>query len=84
MKLYDYLRTQTSAEELCTITEGGWIVATAWIDHEDLFSHNLPRGLANKEVVKAKFSTLIVRDESHSTKDLETVVRVPVRTVEVE
>ena len=84
MKLYDYLRTQTSAEELCTITEGGWIVATAWIDHEDLFSHNLPRSLADKEVVKTGFSTLIVRDEAHSTKDLETIVRVPVRTVEVE
>ena len=84
MKLYEYLRTQTSALELCTITEGGWIVATAWIDHEDLFSHHLPRSLADKEVVSTGFKTLTIRDEEHSTRDREVIVRVPVRTVEVE
>lgn len=33
----EYLLHKTDAEELCAICEAGWIVAVAWIDHEDLF-----------------------------------------------
>ena len=81
MKLYDFLRKKTGARELCVITEGGWIVATAWIDYEDLFQ--VPKRLANMEVVKDRFDTLTVRDDAHRTRDKETVAVVPVRMIEV-
>ena len=38
MKLIDFLLKKTNALELCVIREGGWTVATCWIDYEDLFS----------------------------------------------
>ena len=46
--LRDFLRKKTQALELCAITDGGWIVATCYIDHEDLF--HIPPRLADKEV----------------------------------
>ena len=37
MTVGEFLLHKTDAEELCVICEDGWTVATAWIDHEDLF-----------------------------------------------
>lgn len=81
MKLREFLTKKTGARELCVITEGGWIVATAWIDYEDLFA--LPSRLNDAEVVSTTFGTLTVRDDNNSTRDRETVVNVPVRKIEV-
>lgn len=81
MKLREFLTKKTGARELCVITEGGWIVASAWIDYEDLFQ--LPSRLSDAEVVSSTFDTLTVRDDAHSTRSCETVVRVPVRKIEV-
>lgn len=38
MTLYEFLRHSTNVFELCIIRDNGWIIATAWIDHEDLFA----------------------------------------------
>ena len=81
MKLYDFLRKKTGARELCVITEGGWTVAAAYIDYEDLFQ--IPSRLGEMEVLKERFDTLTVRDEANSARDKETVVMVPVRVLEV-
>ena len=37
MKLSEFLRRHTQPKELCVICLDGWIISTAWIDHEDLF-----------------------------------------------
>ena len=37
MKVIDFLKYSTQATELCVIRDCGWIVETAWIDHENLF-----------------------------------------------
>ena len=81
MKLYEYLRKKTEARELCVIREGGWTVATAYIDYEDLFQ--VPAHLGEMEVLKDSFDTLTVRDNKNSTDKIETVVKVPVRVVNV-
>lgn len=39
--LSKFLQNRTAAKELCVIREDGWIVATFWIDHEDLFMRYL-------------------------------------------
>lgn len=47
--LRQFLRTKTKAEELCVICDCGWIRATVWIDHEDLF--HVPPKYAAKPVL---------------------------------
>lgn len=36
--LKEFLLKKTNVRELCVIRESGWIVATCWIDYEDLFA----------------------------------------------
>lgn len=38
MTVGEFCRTKTQAKELCVIRQDGWIVASAWIDYEDLFA----------------------------------------------
>jgi len=81
MTLYEYLRKKTGVRELCVITEGGWMVATAYIDYEDLFQ--LPARLCDMDVLGTRFDMLPVRDDKNSTNERERVVYVPVRVIEV-
>lgn len=81
MTLYEYLREKTGTRELCVIKEGGWTVATAYIDCEDLFQ--VPDRLRDMDVLYVHFDVLTVRDDANSTNELETVVKVPVRVIEV-
>ena len=37
MTVREFLLSKTNAMELCVIRDAGYIVETAWIDHEDLF-----------------------------------------------
>lgn len=50
MTLREFLRTKTNARELCVIRESGWIVATFWIDYEDLFCRYVDRNLGERKV----------------------------------
>lgn len=43
MILRDFLHKKTNAKELCIIREDGWIIASCWIDYEDLFA--IPQNL---------------------------------------
>lgn len=64
MKLREYLRTKTNVYELCVIRENGWIVASCWIDHEDLF--HVPERLADKEVKKEEWDYLTIVNENNA------------------
>lgn len=50
MTLREFLRTKTNVKELCVIRESGWIVASFWIDYEDLFCGYLSNKLGDKNV----------------------------------
>ena len=50
MKLSEFLLKKTQALELCVIRDCGWIVASYYIDHEDLFDRYVDNGLGNMEV----------------------------------
>ena len=62
MTLRDFLLHQTKVGELCVIRNAGWIVAVAYIDHEDLFI--VPEQLAEHEVAGDSWGTLNVTTES--------------------
>lgn len=57
MKLEEFLLHKTQCYELCVIKDCGWIVATCWIDNEDLFA--IPENYANCEVKDSKWGELI-------------------------
>lgn len=64
MKLYDFLKHETNANELCVICEDGYEVATCWIDYEDLFI--IPPRLANREIRRDYWGELpIVTEENN-------------------
>ena len=64
MKLCDFLRHETNVYELCAICEDGYIVATCWIDHEDLFI--IPPRLANKDIRRDYWGTLPIVTENNN------------------
>ena len=61
MTVGEFCRTKTQAKELCVIRQDGWIVASAWIDYEDLFAI-APRD-REKEVKSDEWGTLGVVTE---------------------
>lgn len=61
MKLYEFLYHKTQVAELCVICDSGWIVATCWIDSEDLF--RIPPDLQNEEVKGDKWGYLEIVNE---------------------
>lgn len=50
MTLSEFLLKKTQPLELCVIRNNGWIVASCYIDHEDLFEGYMDNQLANLEV----------------------------------
>lgn len=64
MKLSEFLQKQTQALELCVIRDNDWIVATYFIDHEDLFCHHLDHKLSDKEVKRDKWDWLTIVNEN--------------------
>lgn len=75
MTLREFLRTKTNAKELCVIRDSGWIVATCWIDYEDLFY--IPSRLANKEIKKDEWNYLPIVNENNA------VIKIPCHYVDV-
>lgn len=59
MKLAEFLLYHTRVEELCVICNP-WIVASVWIDHEDLFIGYVNARLKNSTVVKDEWNPLII------------------------
>lgn len=64
MKLREFLRKNTNAQELCVIRDEGWIVASCWIDYEDLFF--IPQKLAENEVKKDEWGYLTIVNENNA------------------
>lgn len=61
--LRDFLYKKTNVKELCVIREDGWIIASCWIDYEDLFY--IPNRLSDKIVKKDEWGYLeIVNKEN--------------------
>ena len=75
MTLRDFLLTKTNARELCVIRESGWIVATCWIDYEDLF-HISPK-LVNKTVKKDEWDYISIVNENNAC------IKIPCHYVDV-
>lgn len=65
MTVREFCKRRTNPNELCTITEGGWIVASVWIDYEDLFVIN--DRLAKREVISDRWTTLPIVTEHGDT-----------------
>ena len=64
MKLSEFLLKKTQALELCVIRDSGWIVATFFIDYEDLFSRYLDNRLGNAEVKSDEWDYLPIVNEN--------------------
>ena len=58
MKLGEFLLKKTQSLELCVIRDCGWIVASYYIDHEDLFDRYVDNGLGNMEVKGDEWGTI--------------------------
>lgn len=61
MTVSEFCRTKTQALELCAITYDGWIIATVWIDYEDLF--HIDKKVAKMKVKSDKWGTIPVVTE---------------------
>lgn len=67
--VYEFCRNKTEATELVVICDGGWRVATVWIDYEDIFQ--IPEKLRNKTVLSDKWEKLpIVDNDGNKTEIL--------------
>lgn len=75
MTLRDFLRTKTNVKELCVIRDSGWIVATCWIDYEDLFY--IPTKLADKLVKNDEWDYLLIVNENNAE------IKIPCHYVDV-
>ena len=67
MTLIEFLRTKTNANELCVICDGGWIVASFWIDHEDLFCRYVDYELGSKPIRRAYWDYLPIVNENNAS-----------------
>lgn len=77
MTLYEFLQTKTNACELCVIRENRWVVATAWIDYEDLFCRHIDSRLSNLEVKKHWWGDIAIVNENNAS------IRIPCHYVDV-
>lgn len=64
MTVKHFLLTQTKVGELCVIRDSGWVVATAWIDSEDLFARNLGSGICDLTVHSDSWGTIGIYDKN--------------------
>ena len=67
MTLKEFLRNKTQMHELCAIRDHGYIVATVWIDSEDLW--RIPQDYANCKVVRDTWGTLPVVRQTNNVVD---------------
>ena len=62
VNLREFLLHHAQSRELCVITIGGWINATVFVDHEDLFTRYLDKELAARTVKSHKWDYLHIVD----------------------
>lgn len=75
MTLREFLLEKTNAKELCVIRDDGWIVASCWVDYEDLFA--IPNKLADNTVKKDEWGYLPIVNENNAE------IKVPCHYVDV-
>lgn len=75
MKLREFLLKKTNVKELCVIRDDGWIVASCWIDYEDLFYS--PHNLADKVVKNDEWGYLSIVNENNAE------IKIPCHFVDV-
>lgn len=61
MTVREFCMKKTQVNELVVIRDCGWIVATAWIDYEDIF--RLPEKTSQLEVISDEWGTINVVTE---------------------
>lgn len=69
MTVMDFLRNETKPLELCVIRDEGYIVASCWIDYEDIFM--IPDSLASKRVKSTEWGTLSTVNKNGFAKYVE-------------
>lgn len=77
MTLREFLRTKTNVHELCVIREDGWIVASFWIDREDLFCGYLNHNLGERKVKLDCWDYLPIVNENNAC------IKIPCHYIEV-
>ena len=77
--LRTFLLHNTQPMELCAICEGGWVVATAWIDHEDLFM--IPTELMGREIDYTKWEDLTIRGKEKPDGQYGDTMKIPCRYI---
>ena len=75
MKLAEFLWHKTNVKELCVIRDCGWIVASCWIDYEDLFA--IPERLSSKDVKSDSWDYLSIVNENNAE------IKIPCHYVDV-
>jgi hypothetical protein len=68
MTVGEFCRRETQANELCVIRERGWIVASAWIDNEDLFA--IHPDIKDREFISDEWGTLSIVDQHGKEIDI--------------
>lgn len=69
MTVMDFLRNETQPLELCVIRDKGYIVASCWIDYEDIFK--IPDSLAREKIKSTEWGTLRTVNKNGITKYVE-------------
>ena len=77
MPLSEFLLKHTNSRELCVITIGGWINATFFIDHEDLFARYIHKDLEKATVKFHHWDTLSIVDSQNNS------IEVPAHFIEI-
>lgn len=67
MRLDYFLSKHVGAHELCVIREDGFIVATFWIDYEDLFLRHMDRYLGYHEIKHHEWGEIPIAKENGQT-----------------
>jgi hypothetical protein len=75
MRLIEFLQNKTNVKELCVIRDSGWIVASCWIDYEDLFY--IPSRLVDKVVKKDEWGYIPIVNENNAE------IKIPCHYVDV-
>lgn len=60
----EFLLHNTQVGELCVIRDQGWVVATVWIDSEDLFAGYLGEAVRGWTVQSDSWGTIGVYDKN--------------------
>ena len=61
MVVREFCLKKTQVGELCVFREGGWIVGSAWIDHEDSFT--MSSNIKDKKVKSDEWGALTITTE---------------------